>query len=136
MTIVAGPRLGVIRSGAEGENWYPESQALFRLIDALIMGAVADKDLDTPPGSPADGDMYIVAATATGDWTGHEKDLAYWDATAAAWFFYTPLEGFVVWVGDEAVAYRFTSADWEIDPAGAVNASSDQIILASQIFGA
>jgi hypothetical protein len=120
MAIVVGPRLGVIRSATEGENWFPEVDNLHRLIDALIMGAVADKDLDTPPVSPADGDMYIVAATATGDWTGHEKDLAYWDDTAAAWFFYTPLEGFSVRVNDENLTYVYDGSAWgPFAPGGA-----------------
>ena len=38
----------------------------FRRLDALTHLAVASRALATPPGSPADGDRYLVAATATG----------------------------------------------------------------------
>lgn len=118
MTVVNGPRIGLIRSGGEGERWYPESQSLFRALDALLACSVLDKDLVTPPGSPADGDMYIVAASPTGAWTGHAKAIAYWDATAAAWFFYTPIEGFVAWVADEALGYRYHSGSWSVPAVG------------------
>lgn len=30
----------------------------------------------TPPGSPADGDVYIVGAAATGAWSGHDEEIA------------------------------------------------------------
>ena len=40
------------------------------LLDTLCQASVIDKDLTTPPGSPAEGDCYIVAATGTGAWTG------------------------------------------------------------------
>ncbi|GAJ24046.1 unnamed protein product, partial [marine sediment metagenome] len=55
-------------------------------------------ELDTPPGTPDAGDRYLVIATATGDWVGHEKDIAEWDGSA--WVFTTPNTGFAVWIED------------------------------------
>ena len=37
-------------------------------IDAILNTGAKDKDLSTPPGSPAAGDVYIVAASPTGAW--------------------------------------------------------------------
>lgn len=45
---------------------------LFRIIDAFLGGArVKDRDLLTPPGSPADGDLYLLPSTGTllSDWS-------------------------------------------------------------------
>jgi hypothetical protein len=49
-----------------------------------------------PPGSPADGDSYLVPTGATGAWAGHEGEVATWDADADAWIFETPAAGTVV----------------------------------------
>jgi Protein of unknown function (DUF2793) len=42
-----------------------------RMLDALAHLVVQDRDLATPPGSPADGQRWIVAASPTGAWAGH-----------------------------------------------------------------
>lgn len=73
---------------------------------------IIDKDLATPPGAPADQDQYIVAATATDEWVGHENDIARWDEAADAWLFMTPVEGITRWVADEDTLYTFDGADW------------------------
>lgn len=41
-----------------------------------------DNTLTAPPGSPAVGDSYVVAATATGAWTGLEDRLVVWNGSA------------------------------------------------------
>ncbi len=52
---------------------------------------VLDKDLNDPPGTPAEGDRYIVGGTPTGAWTGHALDIAWYDGTA--WQFERVEEG-------------------------------------------
>lgn len=69
-----------------------------RIVDVLANALIIDRDLSTPPGSPSNGDLYIVAATGTGDWAGQDGNLAfYYDG----WTFITPFEGFNAWVDDE-----------------------------------
>lgn len=49
------------------------------LIQAVALNGVIDKDLNTPPVSPAEGDAYIVAdgsPAASGAWTGWENHVA------------------------------------------------------------
>lgn len=72
--------------------------------------SVKDRDLTAPPGSPAAGDTYIPAATATGAWAGKDGQVAVWDGTA--WVFGVPREGWVAWIEDEAKLCAFTSAAW------------------------
>ena len=57
------------------------------VIDALLQTAVIDVGVNTPPGSPADGDLYIVG-TGTGAWTGHDDALARYVAQGDFWQFY------------------------------------------------
>lgn len=71
---------------------------------------VVDKDLNTPPGGPASGDRYIVAAGGVGDWAGQDDNIAEWDGSA--WNFTTASEGFAVYVEDEDFIYVYTGAAW------------------------
>lgn len=70
---------------------------------------VKDKDLATPPGSPAVGDAYIVASSPTGAWTGHAKHIASY--TARGWRFIVPARYDAAFVIDELLYYHFNASD-------------------------
>jgi hypothetical protein len=70
-----------------------------RLLDAIVQLSVRDRDLTAPPGTPSDGDRYIVAASATGVWAGHAGEIAVHQD--GAWDFHVPHEGWCCWVEDE-----------------------------------
>lgn len=73
--------------------------------------SVKDKDLLTPPASPAIGDRYIVGTgTATGAWASKNTQIAEWDG--AAWDFYVPSEGWTCWVDDEDKVYSWNGTAW------------------------
>jgi hypothetical protein len=85
---------------------------------------ILDKDLSTPPGSPAIGDMYIPAPTATGDWAGHEGEIAIWwqgpNDASALWIFYslgTAEEGVRLWVADEDIFAVWDGTGWTTEQA-------------------
>lgn len=80
------------------------------ILDTLVQTRVKDKDLNTPPVSPAEGDRYIVAAVATGDWTGNEDKIAFF--FGGIWKFITPLQGWRAFVEDELVEYNFNGTAW------------------------
>jgi len=67
-------------------------------------------ELAEPPVSPTTGDRYLVIATATGDWVGHEKDIAEWDGSV--WVFTTPNEGFAVWIEDVGSQKVYNGTSW------------------------
>jgi hypothetical protein len=85
---------------------------LDRAIQSIGQLVVADKDLTSPPGSPTDGAAYIVGTGATGDWSTHDGDVAYYDGDNSAWKFATPVEGWTAYVQDEDVEYRFDGSAW------------------------
>lgn len=69
-----------------------------------------DRDLATPPGSPANGDCYLVATSPTGAWTGRAGYIAYYLNTA--WVFVTVIEGYTAWINDENVFIGYDGAAW------------------------
>lgn len=60
------------------------------VIDALLQPRVVSMALYEPPATGEDGDMYIVAATASGDWAGKENWLARYVLEGQFWQFYEP----------------------------------------------
>lgn len=77
--------------------------------------------LATPPGSPAKGDRYLVIATASGAWEGKEGQIAYCsNATGPVWSFDVPVNGWQIFVEDEARYMFYTSGTWTyLDVVGA-----------------
>lgn len=78
------------------------NEALAR-VDTLLHPVVAG-ETDTPPQNPADGDLWLVAAGAQGDWTGHDGDMASYQA--GEWTFIVPREGIWLFLASER---RFVS---------------------------
>ena len=71
------------------------NEALLRL-DALVQTSVKSRALATPPGSPANGDRWIVPSGATGVWAGQTDKIAFW--REGAWAFFVPVVGWRVHV--------------------------------------
>lgn len=92
---------------------------------------VKDKDLATPPGSPAEGDAYIVAASPTGAWAGKSKNIAYYQ-TGTGWLFIVPRTGFRAYVADEDADYRYVAAAWSLaTTAGGATLDTDGTLAAN-----
>ncbi len=72
--------------------------------------SVLDRDLTAPPGSPTEGDRYIVSSGAAGDWAGWDLNLALW--TDGAWLRLTPRTGWRAWVEDEAALLVYDGSGW------------------------
>ncbi len=106
---------------AQAQKEVTVNEALKRL-DALLNGGALDKDLATPPGSPAEGDVYIVAASATDDWAGEEDAIAYFDQV---WRFITPREGMALWVADEDQTYVYDGSGWSVPPMLGIGSAAD-----------
>ena len=100
-----------ILAADQAQKHVTHNEALLHL-DALVQAAVLDRDLSAPPPAPAAGDAYIVAAAASGDWSGREGQLAVWRDNA--WYFHQPREGWRVWVRDEDVLLVFDGGVWAL----------------------
>lgn len=63
------------------------------------------------PGSPSDGDMYLLTGSPTGtNWSGNANKIALFLNTA--WIFRTPKEGWFGWVDDENTIIAYDGAAW------------------------
>lgn len=89
--------------GGVDANWL----ALGRFLTQL---SVIDRDLATPPGSPAAGATYIIGPSPTGAWAGLAGSIAVW--TGSAWAIGTPRTGWVAYIEDEQRLSVFRAGAW------------------------
>lgn len=91
----------------------------------ILNGNVISQSVTAQPGSPTEGDIYIIAATHTGtQWAGFTPlDLAIY--SGGTWYAFAPVSGVVVNVA--GTLYRYTGSAWT-----AVTAASGNIAQNSQ----
>jgi len=77
-------------------------------IDALMRKAVISV-LSVPPGSPSEGDVYLVGSGASGVWTGEDDSIAFFFAD---WFFLSPIEGWTIWINNVNDRLVYDGAAW------------------------
>ena len=88
----------------------------------IAYGAI-DRGLNTPPGSPTDGDVYIVGTSPTGAWAGQPNKIAV--RHNGAWIFEPSVnpagsnvaigaahEGLSVYVRDENATFVWSGTEW------------------------
>jgi len=80
------------------------------MLDGLVQLAVLDRDLAAPPPLPADGARYIVAAGASGEWSGQEGRVAH--MLDGAWTFHAPQPGWLAFVVDETKLLYWSGSAW------------------------
>lgn len=97
-------------SEAQAQKHVTVNEAL-RILD-LIVQPVAVSNTSTPPGSPTDGTMYMVGASATGAWAGQDGDLAL--RINGAWVFRTPTEGWTVYDLGTGTLNVHDGTGWEV----------------------
>lgn len=78
--------------------------------DCAIQLAVTNQTTTTPPGSPTDGDRYIVGSSATGVWAGEDENVACYVGTD--WHYLTPQEGWEVYDQAKKTRYRYEGSNW------------------------
>ncbi len=103
-------------SAALGDAYYNQGNAMLRMLQALVQCNVKSMTLTAPPGSPADGDTYVIAGSPTGAWSGKANQIAYWSAdptvTTPAWEFYVPADGWLIGNQADHLSYRYSGSAW------------------------
>ncbi|TWG55043.1 DUF2793 domain-containing protein [Aminobacter sp. J44] len=80
-------------------------------LDAVVQLSVLDRDLAAPPPGPDEGDRYIVAAPASGEWTGQEDRIAVF--RGGGWLFVAPRQGWLAFAVDEGIPLCFAGGAWK-----------------------
>ncbi len=128
------PRLGATELALSQAIPETTVNAMVRHVEQFASrGIVKDKDLATPPGSAADGDAYIVAASPTGDWSGWATRIAYY---SSGWISIIPIEGIRAYVQDENVDYEFNGTVWAAVATGGYMPGGTDVALADGGTGA
>lgn len=98
------------------------------LIDAALHASVEAPPLATPPTEPEEGQCWIVAAGATGAWSGREDELACW--TAGGWRFVAPPPGMLAWSADLGCWRHWTESGWSDGelPASSITIAGQQVV--------
>lgn len=102
------PNLGLTYNWALGDFYKTEMDANLVMLGAMTQLSVINRTLSAPPGSPAQGDRYIVAAAPTGAWATHADHIALW--IGSAWVFYVPKKGTLAFIEAEDKISVFKTA--------------------------
>lgn len=103
------PNLGMVRLVENQEHAEVSVNEALQLLDALCQPHVLNMSTTTPPGSPADGDKYIIPSGASGVWASRAGQIAVW---FSGWRYVTPKEGWHMWVENLNYAVWFDGTYW------------------------
>lgn len=124
--------LPLLANGAANQTL---ANTTFALINQLLMAGVVDKDLSTPPSSPANESLYIVASGNWGTASSKAGQLAFWLTDVGAWTLIVPRAGWEVRVLDELdgsglpLIYAYTGSAWVQQPSSGGGGSANQAII-------
>lgn len=97
-------------AAAQAQKHVTHNEALTAL-DALVQLAVIERNRTAPPASPGQGDRYLIGSPATGDFTGHEGEIAFFDL--GLWRFLDPGEGWLAYIAAEDRMVVFDGTAWQ-----------------------
>jgi hypothetical protein len=116
----------ILPGQAQKELFHNEALAV---IDAALHPAVEGPALTVPPEAPVEGQSWIIAAQATGAWSGRDGQIATW--TQGGWRIIAPPPGMAAWDKKAAYWIQWRGTDWS---GGDVTASS-LVISGQQVVG-
>lgn len=114
--------IGLYSGYTPGDNgWTSQHNANWDVLDALVEPVIKSAALATPPGSPGNGDAYIVAASPTGAWSGEATKIAVYLSRSSSWAFITPKAGWGVRNLSDSSVYVFDGTSWSANEIVAGN---------------
>ena len=133
----ASPRFGLplLHAGqSQKEAFVNEAHAL---ADALLHCAIEGESA-APPATPVEGENWLVAAAATGDWASRDGNIAC--RQGGNWLFLSPRDGLRVLDRSTGQELRFF-ASWQIpaiplEPTGGSIVDSEARTALSALLGA
>lgn len=118
MSTSNGPKINTAVNITQGTTPYGDAmRGVLRMLQVLVQANVINQTLTIPPGSPTNGDSYVVAVGATGSWVGQDKNVAYWttddpNLPSGKWEFYVPQTGWQIYDVSMNVGFKFNGTSW------------------------
>ncbi len=100
-----GPNWGLLTNSSIGGQYVDQFRLLLQNLDALLYTKCINATQVVPPTNPNPGDSYLLLNVPSGVWTGHQSQVAFWDAQLTAsgsntltpgWVFIAPQPGMLV----------------------------------------
>ena len=95
--------------------------------------------VNTPPGSPSDGDRYVIGSAPTGAWAGQANNIVEWDGSA--WDFTTSVDGYWLWSQNGTPAdtdgshFQFNGTMW-LDIGGQIDLTTRSVTELNDVSNA
>ena len=116
------PGLGLRAYWTVGSNnWDQQHDPDTRKLSVLTQAAVISRTTNLP-GSPSNGDIYIVPVGQA-----NENQIAARDN--GAWVYYAPNEGFLIHVNDDDEYVKWTGSAWEVLSTGGSGGATELTIV-------
>lgn len=119
------PNLGLTELAPSQTNYLNANDA-FAVIDAILQTRAISKTLTAAPGSPTDGDVYIMQSAWAGITTLDGAacaagDVAFYRTSIGAFKAIRPKEGWRMEVAADDTVYRFDGSAWQAVSGGSIN---------------
>lgn len=114
MALANGPNMGILTFGLPGEAHYLNLMAQWRALDFWLNPRVVNATTNAPPGSPVNGDAYIIGPSPTGAWAARANQIARWttDLTTPAWEYFIPKSGWTCYNIATTVMLKYSGSTW------------------------
>ncbi|MBD8875446.1 DUF2793 domain-containing protein [Roseibium polysiphoniae] len=128
------PLLGLPEIAASQSQKHVTHNEALGVLDALVQLSVLSQSQPSAPGSPADGDRYIVPTEATGDFAGQDGAIA--SHREGTWSFFAPQAGWRAYVADEGGCAVFNGTSWTgpgvVTLASTLNGAESRIVTVEE----
>lgn len=125
------PVISIPEMASDQNQKYLTFNSAMRRLDGLVNLTIFNRTTTTPPGSPSEGDRYIVGGSATGAWASQDDKVAIY--IGSAWEFVTPSEGWLAYDQTENEIIIYDGAAWAAFVASS-SVSSDTNGSSHQFF--
>jgi hypothetical protein len=108
----------IVTNQASKEVTFAEAM---NILDVVVNCSAINMSTTTPPASPVDGDIYVVATGATGIWQTEVNSIA---AYQSGWVYIKPFKGLIVYNESDNISYRFSTLNYSALSSGGSSGGS------------
>lgn len=103
-------KFGITQLVAEAAGNEVRMNTSIATLDAVTQMIWLDRALNTPPGSPAETDGYLIGAAPTGAWAAQANKITFY--IGGQWIYIAAKTGMIAYVVDEACFYVYNGSAW------------------------